>query len=314
MTLSRRGALGLIGAAPLIRPAVAKTRFAYALSLTAIADGVWMLEGATEYFSETNGGAIVNLAVLQGATGLILVDTGPSLKYGQALLSALSTLDPRGVSAVVNTHIHPDHFFGNQAFAGVPIYALDKTIAGVRRDGDALSDNMYRLLGDWMRGTEVVAPNRVIAGGETVLDGRPVRILALDGHTDADLAVLDSRTGTVIAGDLLFYDRAPTTPSADIRRWQVALTVLEDLRAARLVPGHGPLDLTGASIAQTRDYLTWLDTTLRRAARSGQTMVEIMDFDLPAKYAAMGAQPEEFRRSVSHLFPAIEVEELPRAN
>ncbi len=314
MSLKRRAALGLIGAGLAAPRAWAEARHVYDLTPTPLADGIWMIEGSTDYFSKENGGAIVNIALLKGESGLICVDTGPSKRYGEALALIARRLDLRGISVVVNTHHHPDHFFGNQVFSDKPIHALGETQVAATEEGDAFSDNMYRLLGDWMRGTEVVPPTRVLEGGRVRIDGRDIEVLPLGGHTVADLALLDVATGTLIAGDLVFHDRAPTTPSADLVRWQAALQTLAGLSAARVLPGHGPVDTAGTSIKQTSDYLTWLEATLSQAATDGLDMVEIMEAPLPREFATMGAQPQEFRRSVSHLFPDIERRELPRAN
>ncbi|MDQ2089722.1 quinoprotein relay system zinc metallohydrolase 1 [Marimonas arenosa] len=311
---SRRAALGFLAASVALPQHVFAQPLSYDLRPVPVLPGIWMIEGATEYFSMQNGGAIVNCALLQGETGLILIDSGSSRRYGEALNTAIRKLDLRGVSAVVNTHHHPDHFFGNQVFADKPILALGQTGALARAEGDSFSDNMYRLLGDWMRGTEPVAPNTVLDPGEVMIDGRSFTALGLSGHTAADLALIDAETGLLITGDLAFLDRAPTTPHADLAQWQTSLDALVAIGAPAILPGHGPLDRTGASLTQTRDYLIWLNETLTKAAQNGQSMVEIMDVALPAEFAGMGAQPQEFYRSVSHLYSGIERAVLPRAN
>ena len=312
--LSRRLALGVLTAPVLAPRAFARARHVYDLEPVSIADGVWMIEGSTDYFSSENGGAIVNIALLRGESGMILVDSGPSLRYGEALVAVVKRLDSRGVSAVLNTHHHPDHFFGNQVFTDTPILALGATRNAALEEGDAFSDNMYRILGDWMRGTEVVPPTEVLQGGDVTVDGRDFVAMPLAGHTLSDLAVLDKATGLLIGGDLVFHNRAPTTPSADIAKWRESLDELETVDAAAVLPGHGPLDRQGVAIQQTRDYLDWLDKALRDAVHDGFDMVEVMGTTLPPEFAALGAQPEEFQRSVSHLFPDIEIEELPRGN
>ncbi|WP_417205800.1 quinoprotein relay system zinc metallohydrolase 1 [Antarctobacter sp.] len=312
--LTRRAVLGALTTLPLAPRAFAQARLSYDLTTKPLADGIWMVEGATDYFSMQNGGAIVNITLIKGDSGLILIDTGSSRRYGEALVTLARNLDIRGISAVVNTHHHPDHFFGNQVFADTPILALGETRQAALRDGDGFADNMYRLLGDWMRGTEVVPPSDVIAGGDLRLDGRDFLALPLGGHTEADLALLDRRTGTLIAGDLVFHDRAPTTPSADLPRWTASLEALEAQKPALILPGHGPADPTGAALTQTRDYLHWLEATLRNGAQSGLDMVELMETPLPDRFATMGAQPQEYQRSVAHLFPGVEREELPRGN
>jgi quinoprotein relay system zinc metallohydrolase 1 len=301
-------------AASLTVPAQAATRFAYDLQPIQIANGIWMIEGARDYFSQTNGGAIVNIAMLDTDAGLVIIDTGPSLKYGEALRQIAGQLTGRGVAGVILTHHHPDHFFGNMAFQDVPIRALSTTDKYARMHGDGYSDAMYRILGDWMRGTEVVPPNQSLPDGEITIGGRRLQLFPLAGHTEADLAILDTETGTLIAGDLAFYERAPTTPDADLGLWRESLSVLEQTGAAAVIPGHGPIDQTGASLIQTRAYLDWLDQTLRGAIDNGLDMVEVMEAPMPAEFARLGAQPQEFHRSVSHLFPDLEAELLPLLN
>lgn len=308
--LTRRTTLGLIGAAMTV-PAQARARLSYDLKPKQVTDGIWMLEGSTEYFSMENGGDIVNCAIIEGSDGLTVVDTGPSLRYGQAMLDALTNLSGKPVTTVINTHHHPDHFFGNQVFTDIPIRALSQTGALAAEQGEDFSDNMYRILGDWMRGTEVVPPTQSLPAGEIVLGGRKLNVLPLSGHTEADLALMDVETGTVIAGDLAFLDRAPTTPSADLDKWRESLTAITDLDPSAVIPGHGPFDPSLRSLTQTRAYLDWIEETLIDAADQGFDMVEVMELPIPDEFAGFGAQPEEYHRSVSHLFPGIEAEALP---
>jgi len=231
MRLNRRQAIALGSAACVARPVFAAPRLQYDIEPVQVASGLWMIEGKTEYFTSENGGAIVNCALLDSDEGMIIIDTGPSLRYGEALLQVVSQMSPKGVAAVINTHHHPDHFFGNQVFAGMPVMALGETKALAQTHGDAFADNMYLLLGDWMRGTESVPPNEVVEGGEIVIGGRTLDMIPLVGHTEADLAVLDVETGTLIAGDLAFLDRAPTTPSADLTLWKQSLDILRGIDA-----------------------------------------------------------------------------------
>lgn len=317
MIVTRRRTLGLIGAGAAVlaaRPFPTAAEESYQLVPLEVADGIWMIQGSTEYFSRDNGGAIVNCALIRTDTGIVLVDTGPSRKYGEALRAVAHEISPLGVAATVNTHHHPDHFFGNQVFADRPIHALAETTALAEAEGEAFSDNMYRLLGDWMRGTEVIPPNTSIDASVLTIGGRAFTILPLAGHTGADLALVDQKTGTLIAGDLAFLDRAPTTPHANLETWRASLDALERVGASAVLPGHGPFDPPGASLAQTRAYLDWLDRTLRDAAARGLDMVEIMAEPLPDRFASLGAMPTEFHRSVSHLFPDIERQAMPLAD
>lgn len=314
MTVSRRGLLAT-GAMALAAPKVwAAPRLTYDLVPKRVADGVWMIEGTTEYFTFENGGNIVNVAFIETDTGAVIVDSGPSRRYAEELRKVVTETVPLGVAAVINTHHHPDHFFGNQVFADIPIHGLPETKALAGEHGDAYADAMYRLVGDWMRGTEPMPPSDVLASSDLTIGGRSLGVLAMGGHTEADLVILDHQTGTAIAGDLAFLDRAPTTPDADLPRWHASLDQLESLETSGIVPGHGPFDAEKRSITQTRAYLDWLDKAITGAIEDGLDMVETMQLDIPPDFAAMGAQPRELERSVSHLFNTYERAALPKVN
>lgn len=284
--------------------------FDYRLHARSVARGVYVLVGATEDFNRSNGGNIVNTGFIAAPGGWIVVDTGPSLHYGTQMRQAMAALSDMPVAMVFNTHHHPDHFLGNLAFAASPIAALDETRQGIARDGNAFAENLYRMSGDWLQGTEVLAPTIAASAGERMVAGRKLRLLALKGHTGSDLAVYDETSGVLFAGDLVFNERAPTTPHADIAQWLQSLDQLEALTSDPgfrvLVPGHGQPATNARPIERTRRWLTWLRDTLSSAAARGLDMNEVLRLPLPPEFAGMAQAQSEYRRSVVHLFPGIE--------
>ncbi|WP_374244875.1 quinoprotein relay system zinc metallohydrolase 1 [Zoogloea sp.] len=278
----------------------------YGLAPEQIAPDTWVLTGRSEDFSPRNGGNIVNTAFVVTSAGVLVIDSGPSRAYGEQLRRAIARVTDKPVVLVVDTHHHPDHFLGNQAFPRETLAALPGTRHGIDTEGSALNENMYRLVGDWMAGTEPVAPTRALAAGPLQLGEHRFELLALDGHTDADLAILDRSTGVLFAGDLVFHDRAPTTPHARLDAWQAALARLEALPFTRLVPGHGPVASDAAPIRQTRAWLRWLDDTLRQAAEAGLDMTEVLAQPLPPEHRRLAVSEAEYRRSAGQLYPAYE--------
>lgn len=282
------------------------TGFDYRLEPHAVADGVYVLTGLLQDFSTSNGGNIVNTGFIVGPRGVVVIDSGPSRRYGEQLRAAIARVTPLPVVLVINTHHHPDHFLGNQAFERATLAALPGTRAGIEREGEAFNTNMYRLAGDWMRDTVVAAPTMDVTPGRLEAGGRSLELFALDGHTGADLAVLDRATGTLFAGDLVFHERSPTTPHARIEDWLTSLDVLEAIPFKVLVPGHGAVTQDAAPLRQTRDYLRWLDDLLRRSAAAGLDMAEVLTLPLPHMFARLAVAEDEYVRSVGHLYPAIE--------
>lgn len=287
----------------------------YRLEPRQIAEGTWLLEGSTDNFDAHNGGNIVNVAFIVGEQGVLVIDTGPSRRYGEALREAIARVTDKPVTRVLLTHHHPDHVLGNQAFEGVPIAALAGTAKLLREQGNAMAENMYRLVGDWMRGTEVVLPTEQVAPGEWLFEGHRLRLLEMRGHTGADLVILDERTGVLFAGDILFYQRALTTPnSPGLDIWLADLDTLQALPWKRLVPGHGPVADDAAPIEQTRDYLRWLDGLLAESAAQGLVMTEVMQAPIPERFGSVKLARYELIRTVNHLYPHYEARQLKRVD
>jgi len=294
-------------------PAYAELR--YTLQPRQIADDVWLLEGSTDNFDKANGGNIVNTGFIVTESGVVVIDSGPSRRYGEAMRAAIASVTDRPVIKLLLTHHHPDHVLGNQAFTDVPIAALAGTTELLREQGNAMAENMYRLVGDWMRGTEVVLPSETLAPGTLEIGGRSLRLLALRGHTGADLAILDESSGVLFAGDILFYQRALTTPnSPGLDVWLEDLDTLEALPWKRLVAGHGPVADDAEPFVQMRDYLGWLDGLLREAANGGADMNEVIQSPIPERFAGISLTRYELIRSVSHLYPRYEAMALQRVD
>ncbi len=116
-TITRRAglALGLSAAALPWLPAEAAP-LAYPLAPVEIAPRVWTIYGAPEPITRANGGAIANITVLDTSDGAVLIDAGPSHRYGTALKALAERLTGKPVVRVYLTHIHADHVLGATAF------------------------------------------------------------------------------------------------------------------------------------------------------------------------------------------------------
>lgn len=306
--------LGLLagGAACACCGSVHAKKLAYDLAATEIAAGTWAVHGASEYFTLENGGNIVNIAFVEVPDGVVVIDTGPSRRYGEALLALIEkTLPGKPILRVYNTHHHPDHFLGNQVFKPSLIAAPQQVIDNILAEGEGFTDNMYRLVGDWMRGTSLVAPAVALETDFEEIGGRRFSLFYLSGHTSSDLVIRDDETGVLFTGDLAFFNRAPTTPHADIAVWQESLSRLAGLDRELILPGHGLRDATGGSLEQTGDYLDWLQRAMTEAASQGLTMNEAMNLSIPKRFQSLEVVDTEYQRSVVHLYLSLEDELMP---
>lgn len=279
----------------------------YDLSPKKIAANTYVFYGANENFTFKNHGAISNTAFIVTDDGVVVVDTGPSKLYGQAMRAAIGKVTDKPVVQVYITHAHPDHFLGNNAFEDVPIAALQGVVNAIASIGEDLASNLYNLVGPAMRGTTAFTPTQAVHDGDTIRFGKhELQLIGVAGHTYADLMVFDKTTGVLFAGDIAFHNRAATTPNADLAVWQQTLAATERRDFKTIVPGHGLVSHDEAPLRQTSAYLHWLKKRFEAAANRGDSKAEVLFEDLPASWAKLAVEPGEYRRSVSHLYPAIE--------
>ena len=239
----------------------------YRLQARALAPGVWVVEGDNADFTVANGCNVINTGFIATGAGVVVVNTGPSRRYGEQLRALIARTTPEPVAQVLHLNLHPDYFLGNQAFADVPRLATAATRAGIARESAAYETNLYRLCGDWMKGTETLAPDRDFeapaARGRLRIGQREFEWHALAGHTASDLVLVDLGSGVAFVGGLVFSERVPTTPHARVADWLASLDRLQALGLHTVVPSHGPVHQGLRGLEQTRRYLAWLAAETR---------------------------------------------------
>lgn len=277
-----------------------------------IAPESWALIADMGYFTPENGGFLVNTAFISTSEGVIVIGSGPSLAFGKQYRRYIEDLTQRPIQRVLITHKHPDHFLGNQAFKDRPIEADALTTQMLQKEGDGLAENLYRLVGDRMKGTEFVAPNTPLTLGKHTIGGHTLEYISASGHTQSDVAVYDHTTGVLYAIDQVFNGRTPTMPNAHIKNWLASLDRLEAIPFKVLVAGHGPVSHNKQAIQATRDYLQWLDKTLKNAANQGLSATEVMKLPIPAPFSEWTEARDEWRRTVGFMYSQYETAALPK--
>ena len=276
-----------------------------------VAPNTWMVEGQREELSAQNCGHIGNQAFIVTPNGVIVIDSGSSPAFGDAFKRLIGHYTDAPVRWVFNTHHHPDHFFGNAAFDQAEHLALATTLSLMARDRAALIDNVERLTGRALPRTRLALP-RSVAPGAITLDGYPLTLFAMTGHSGGDLVLLDPATKTLFLGDMAFYQRAPATAhTPGLDQWQAELSQLHTLDADIAVPGHGPSATPSAVLDQTAAWLAWLDRRLSDTARAGLGANAALDGAVPERFndvaldtLALGEY--EFTRSVMQLYARYE--------
>lgn len=188
----------------------------------------------------------VNAGLVLGDDTALVIDTRASRQQGEELRAAIAEVTTLPVAWVVNTHVHWDHTFGNQAFPEATIIGHDRVRELLDRDGDEMlatldgADWVPDEFRDQLAETQIVPPT-VTTTSELSIDlgSRWVRIAHHGrGHTDSDV-VVDVDDVVSFAGDLIEESAPPAFGDAFPRAWVATLDRIVPSLADVVVPGHG---------------------------------------------------------------------------
>jgi glyoxylase-like metal-dependent hydrolase (beta-lactamase superfamily II) len=229
---------------------------------------------------------VIGTAVLDGPSGLTLVDPGPT-----SCLAALeSGLAGRGqrledVRTLLLTHIHLDH----AGVTGTLLARVPKAVAYVHERGAPHMVDPTKLLAS---ATRLYGPNmdrlwgefravpsdrlRVLAGAERLdLGGRTFEVLYTPGHASHHVSYFDTTSGIAYVGDTggvrisPGYIKAPTPPpDIDLELWETSLQAIEGWRPSSLLLTHfGTVD-------NVPDHMQQFRIVMDRAARLVKSSLE----------------------------------------
>ncbi len=243
----------------------------YALKPVRITSDVHCFFGKPEIMDKTNNGNIVNSCYIDAGEGYVVVDTGPSYAYAQSAYKAMSKIKSLPVKLVINTHIHDDHWLGNNYFTEQGIRVLGTDDFKINADMSEPTRMQTYISGEAYAKTKPTLPTEMINSDTTLNIGNQkleLKIAKHKAHTAKDMVVYLPKSGVLIAADLVFNDRLPSVRGGDINGWLSALDELDSLKAKHVVGGHGNRTDKDAA-AMTREYFTQMRSEIRAAIAEG---------------------------------------------
>jgi quinoprotein relay system zinc metallohydrolase 2 len=286
------------------------------LRLEQVAPGMYVHIGQHKDVDDGYDGDIANIGFVVGLDAVAVIDTGGSYAVGMALKEALRAITRLPIRYVINTHVHPDHVFGNAAFIDDKPGAQPRFIGhamlpqAMALRGDMYVRNLKKQLGGAADNSTLVAPDETVQDRLSLdLGRRKLELRAWPGaHTNNDLTVFDAASGTLWTGDLLFIERTPAV-DGDIKGWLSAMDALERLPAVATIPGHGPVTRDKhQALDRQRAYLTTLLRDVRTSIKNGTGMTETMGTAAASERGRWQLFDVVNRRNVNLIYPVLEWE------
>ncbi len=219
---------------------------------------------------------IANTILVEGDTGVIIVDTGNSVNAAREVEKELRKITAKPVVAIVYTHFHPDHINGVKAYASeedvkagkIVIYAHETLLKNVENQSSAIGP----ILGmrsaysfgaaldaadrrDMNAGLGPLAPSGTatfIAPTKTFSDkldvtiaGVRMQMVYVPSEAPDEIAIYLPQNRTLLSAEVI---QGPTLPNVhtlrgtsfrDPVKWFKSIDVLRSFKAENMVPAHG---------------------------------------------------------------------------
>ncbi len=246
-----------------------------------VSEHVYVIHGPLELPNETNEGFMNNPAFVVTDKGVVVVDPGSSVHTGNMLLREIRKITDLPVVAVFDTHVHGDHWLGNdaiqRAYPKAEIYAHHKMIAMVD-DGEGQNwlDLMHTMTRGATDGTRIVNARDALKGGEDLtIGGHQFQIVHRgQAHTVTDIMILYKQDNVLFTGDNVSNKRLIRMVDGSFKGSIETIDIARSLNAAVIVPGHGK---TGGT-ELLNNYQTYLSTLYDNVSKYFEE--DLSDFEM----------------------------------
>ena len=224
-----------------------------------ISEHVYIAHGPQAFPNPQTAGFMNNPGFVVTLEGVVVIDPGSSVQIGRRLLQSIRSITEQPVVAVFNSHVHGDHWLGNQAiresYPHARIYAhqrmLEHVDAGAGEEWIAL---FSRLTEGATEGTNVTGPDIGLQGGEVIsIGGLSFRIYhAGKAHSDSDIMIELPIDRVLFTGDIVTNKRIQSArpEDSDIFGQINAVKIALGTNSRWYIPGHG--NSGGREIAETQ--------------------------------------------------------------
>ena len=241
----------------------------------------YVIHGPQGVPSKANQGFMNNPAWVITADGVVVIDPGSSVQAGRMVVAQLRKTTKQPVTHVFNTHVHGDHWLGNQAileaWPQATIIAHPDMIKQAKNGADAFWLKMMSdMSGGFTDGTRAEIPTVEAANGqEFKIGGKTFRIhSSTDAHSKTDLMIEMVEDRILFTGDNVLNRQVMNLRDGTFKGVMKATDQALALDARVYVPGHGKTGDRTLVVAQ-KTYFDILMSEVRRMYDEGKSDFEM---------------------------------------
>lgn len=259
---------------------------AVTIDFRSVAEGVYVHVGDTGARTVENEGLNANIGLVVTPAGAVLIDSGATRQSARQISDAARQVTNQPIRWVINTGGQDHRWLGNGHFRdqGADVIGHAGGEADMINRGNDHLEGLKAVLGSRVDGTVPTLPNRWLHQRDERLElgGTVFEFRHRGGaHTPGDMLVWLPQRGVMFTGDVVYVDRLlGVIPVSRTREWLASFEVIEQLRPAVLVPGHGQVTDLATARADTRDYLLALRAHMLQAVGDGTDISQaVKSFD-----------------------------------
>jgi cyclase len=282
--------------------------------------------------------AVGNAGLVVFERAALVFDTHFTPEAGREFLGQIRSVTSKPVRYVVNSHFHPDHTHGNQAFIdalvigstiarrdvlNVDLASMNRAVATAQNqleklrrepgeDNTAVQGQRLRDIKaredylETMARLKIMPPIVTLDDSLIIQDGKEeAKLLLLGaGHTEGDTVMFLPREKIAFLGDLYFSEAIPNVQDACMLDWIKTLREALKLEADKFIPGHGPVG-TRKDVETFLGYLEEIKSLVEGAIAGGAGMEQATrDILVPTKYSSYKFQ-DFFPSNIQKMFSEI---------
>ena len=269
--------------------------------------------GATAPPTYENSGHNNNLSFVITTDGVVVINSGASVRLASALHEEIKTITDQPVKLVINENGQGHAILGNLYWSqlGIDILAHEDAIHEIEENSYTILERMKSYNRDKAIGTEVVIPNKSFSEKSIfTLGDLEFHVLHLGpAHGPGDTQVWLPQLSLMIAGDMAFHERMlPIFENTCTKCWlETWDNKFAPLNATYVIPGHGHPTNMAQVTRFTRNYLLDLRAKVSEVLDNGGDLAEAFYVD-QERWRSLDTFEELAKRNAGRVFEEMEFE------